>query len=89
MTGPTFSCSSLTTTREYVGIRGTTAAILRAVGYIVISVVENLRPETPPPGIVMVSAYDVDSDLRQRLDQRVCKYLKKPVPPKDLIDAVA
>jgi len=54
-----------------------------------ISVVENLRPETPPPGIVMVSAYDVDSDLRQRLDQRVCKYLKKPVPPKDLIDAVA
>ena len=102
------------------GVRDTTAAILRAVGYAVIesqdgdaalaelaqnafdilvldvrmpkrdgiSVVENLSPEPPPPVIMMVSAYDLDLDLREHLGQRVFKYLKKPVPPKDLIDAV-
>jgi CheY-like chemotaxis protein len=102
------------------GIRDTTAAILRAVGYTVteaedgeaaleelnqkpfdvcvldvrmpkmdgISVVENLAPEPPPPVIMMASAYDFDSDLRQRLGTRVFKYLKKPVPPKELIEAV-
>jgi CheY-like chemotaxis protein len=36
----------------------------------------------------MASAYDFDVDLRQRLGQRVFKYLKKPVPPKELIEAV-
>ena len=103
------------------GIRDTTAAILRAVGYTVTeaqdgeaaleelaqkpfdvvvldvrmpkrdgtSVVETLRPEPPPPVIMMVSAYDFDLDLRQHLGQRVFKYLKKPVPPKELIETVA
>jgi CheY-like chemotaxis protein len=103
------------------GIRDTTAAILRAVGYSVTeaqdgeaaleelaqkpfdivvldarmpkldgtSVVKNLDPEPPPPIIVMVSAYDFDLDLRQHLGQRVFKYLKKPVPPKELIETVA
>jgi CheY-like chemotaxis protein len=103
------------------GIRDTTAAILRAVGYTVTeaqdgeaaleelaqkpfdivvldarmpkldgtSVVKNLDPEPPPPIIVMVSAYDFDLDLRQHLGQRVFKYLKKPVPPKELIETVA
>jgi len=102
------------------GIRNTTAAILRDVGYTVteaqdgeaaldalsqedfdvalldvrmpkldgISVVQDLDPEPPPPAIVMVSAYDFGPDLRQHLGQRVFKYLKKPVPPKELIEVV-
>ncbi len=102
------------------GIRDTTAAILRSVGYTVteaqdgeaaleelakklfdvvvldvrmprrdgISVVETLSPEPPPPVIMMASAYDFDVDLRQHLGTRVFKYLKKPIPPKELIEAV-
>jgi CheY-like chemotaxis protein len=102
------------------GIRDTTAAILRAVGYTVIaaqdgeaaleelaqkpfdvvvldvrmprrdgiSVVETLSPAPPPPVIMMASAYDFDVDLRQQLGTRIFKYLKKPVPPKELIAAV-
>ena len=102
------------------GIRDTTAAILRSVGYTVteaqdgeaalaelnqkpfdvcvldvrmpkrdgISVVESIGPEPPPPIIVMASAYDFDSDLRRRLGTKVFKYLKKPVPPKELIETV-
>jgi CheY-like chemotaxis protein len=102
------------------GIRDTTAAILRSVGYTVteaqdgeaalaelnqkpfdvcvldvrmpkrdgISVVESIGPEPPPPVIVMASAYDFDSDLRRRLGTKVFKYLKKPVPPKELIETV-
>lgn len=53
-----------------------------------ISVVTDLSPEPPPPAIVMVSAYDFGPDLRQHLGKRVFKYLKKPVPPKELIDVV-
>ena len=102
------------------GIRDTTAAILRAVGYTVTEAQDgeaaleelaqkpfdvvvldvrmpktgrhlgcrNLAPEPPPPVIMMASAYDFDFDLRQRLGTRVFKYLKKPVPPKELIEAV-
>jgi two-component system response regulator PilR (NtrC family) len=105
---------------DNAGIRDTTAAILRAVGYTVteapdgqvameeldkkvfdvvlldvqmprqdgIAVVESLIAQAPPPVIMMVSAYDFDTDLRDHLNQRVFKYLKKPVPPKDLIEAV-
>jgi len=103
------------------GIRDTTAAILRAVGYTVTEaqdgeaalaelnqkpfdvvvldermpklngteVVRTLSPEPPPPIIMMASAYDFDSDLRQSLGQRVFRYLKKPVAPKVLIEAVS
>jgi CheY-like chemotaxis protein len=103
------------------GIRNTTAAILRAVGFSVtevqdgeealeelsqkqfdvvlldvrmpkldgITVVSDLRPAPPPPRIVMVSAYDFGAELRQLLGERVFKYLKKPVPPKELIGTVS
>jgi CheY-like chemotaxis protein len=37
---------------------------------------------------MMASAYDFDLDFQQSLGQRVFKYLKKPVPPKVLIEAV-
>ncbi|HVA43891.1 MAG TPA: response regulator [Acidimicrobiales bacterium] len=102
------------------GIRDTTAAILRCVGYTVvevqdgeaalaelaitsftvavldvrmpkrdgISVVETLDPEPPPPVILMASAYDFSPELRDQLSPRVFKYLKKPVPPSLLIEAV-
>ena len=53
-----------------------------------ITVVENLAPEPPPPTIVMVSGYDFDLDLWQRLGTRVFKHLPKPVPPKVMIEAV-
>jgi len=53
-----------------------------------ISVVTDLSPEPPPPAIVMVSAYDFGPDIRQHLGERVFKYLKKPVPPKELIAVV-
>jgi DNA-binding NarL/FixJ family response regulator len=36
----------------------------------------------------LASAYDFDSEFRQSLGQRVFKYLKKPVAPKVLIEAV-
>ena len=103
------------------GIRNTTAAILRDVGYTVteaqdgeaaldalsqepfdvalldvrmpkldgISVVTDLDPAPPPPVIVMVSAYDFGPDLRQHLGERVFKYLKKPVPPQELLEVVS
>ena len=102
------------------GIRDTTAAILRSVGYTVTEaqdgeaalaelnqkpfdvvvldvrmpklngteVVRTLSPVPPPPVIVMASAYDFDSDFRQDIGTRVFKYLKKPVPPKVLIETV-
>jgi CheY-like chemotaxis protein len=54
-----------------------------------ISVVENLVPEPPPPVILIVSAYDVDNEVHERLGRRVFKYLQKPVSPVELIEAVA
>jgi two-component system response regulator ChvI len=51
-------------------------------------VVRTLSPMPPPPVIMMASAYDFDLDFQQSLGQRVFKYLKKPVPPKVLIEAV-
>jgi len=54
-----------------------------------ISVVTDLRPEPPPPRIIMVSAYDFGVELRQLLGDRVFRYLKKPVPPRELIRTVS
>jgi two-component system response regulator ChvI len=51
-------------------------------------VVRTLSPVPPPPVIMMASAYDFDLDFQQSLGQRVFKYLKKPVLPKVLIEAV-
>ena len=51
-------------------------------------VVRTLCHKPPPPVIVMASAYDFDSDFRENIGTRVFRYLKKPVRPKDLIDAV-
>ena len=51
-------------------------------------VVRTMCPEPPPPVTVMASAYDFDSDFRQNIGTRVFRYLKKPVPPKELIETV-
>jgi CheY-like chemotaxis protein len=53
-----------------------------------ISVVEALIGDSPPPEIMLVSAYDFDATTREHLNRRVFKYLKKPVPPRELIEAV-
>ena len=53
-----------------------------------IAVVERMRPEPPPPVVLLDSAYDLDHELRTRLGARVFRYMRKPVLPKDLIAAV-
>ena len=51
-------------------------------------VVENVDPVPPPPAFVMASAYNFDDEMRNRLGARVLDYLRKPIPPRDLIEAV-
>ncbi|MHB8440159.1 MAG: response regulator [Acidimicrobiales bacterium] len=53
-----------------------------------IGVLETLTPAPPPPVVVLDSAYHIDHELRDRLGSKVFKYLRKPVRPNDLIDAV-
>jgi CheY-like chemotaxis protein len=53
-----------------------------------ITVVENMFPEPPPPGVIMITAYDIGDGVRDRLGTRVYKYLRKPVTPAHLIDVV-
>ena len=52
------------------------------------TVVENMIPDPPPPAVVMVTAYDIENDVRARLGTRVFKYLRKPVAPALLIEVV-
>ena len=54
-----------------------------------IAVLDSLDPRPPPPGVLLVSAYDIEQRTRARLAGRVCKVLRKPVPPPMLVDAVA
>jgi CheY-like chemotaxis protein len=54
-----------------------------------ISVVENMVPAPPPPAIVLVSAYDLDQEARARLGTRIFRFLRKPVSPPDLLNAVS
>ena len=51
-------------------------------------VVENVDPAPPPPGFVMASAYNFDDEMRNRLGTKVLDFLRKPIPPRDLIEAV-
>ena len=52
------------------------------------SVVEALIPGPPPPGVVMVTAYEIGDDIRAKLGAKVYKYMRKPVAPVQLIDVV-
>jgi CheY-like chemotaxis protein len=51
-------------------------------------VVENIHPEPPPPGVILASAYAFDQEMRDRLGTKVFRYLRKPIAPRELIDAV-
>lgn len=54
-----------------------------------ISVLEDMVPQPPPPGVLLVSAYDIEHETRLLIGRRVHKVLRKPVPPPLLIEAVA
>ena len=54
-----------------------------------LSVVRTLDPRPPPPGVVIVSAYEVEDETRTDLGERVSSILRKPVHPASLIEAVA
>lgn len=54
-----------------------------------ISVLDDMNPVPPPPGVVLVSAYDLDRETRSRLGKRVLRILRKPVPPPELLKAVS
>jgi len=45
--------------------------------------------ESPPPVVLLISAYEFESDDRARVKSKVFRYLRKPVPPLSLIDAVS
>jgi len=54
-----------------------------------LSVVRDMDPTPPPPGVVLVTAYDVSADDRRTLGGRVRRVLQKPVSPASLVEAVA
>lgn len=41
------------------------------------------------PAVVVVSATDMNDEARQRVGSKVITHLRKPVPPQQLLDAVA
>lgn len=51
-------------------------------------VVEHIDPAPPPPKVIMASAYALDHAVRNQLGARVFRYLRKPVPPPELVAAV-
>lgn len=51
-----------------------------------ISVLEALED---PPVVLLVSAFSMDDDIRSRTSGKVFKYLRKPVAPGQLIEAVS
>lgn len=48
-----------------------------------------LQRLTDPPPTVLVSAYAISDDVRERLSGKVHTYLQKPFPPDDLLKAIA
>ena len=53
-----------------------------------IAVLDDMTPKPPPPGVLLITAYEIERATRARLGQRVHKVLRKPVPPPKLIEAV-
>ena len=53
-----------------------------------LSVVDQMIPDPPPPGVIVASAYDIEPEIRARLGTKVFKYLRKPVRPLALLEAV-
>jgi two-component system response regulator PrrA len=42
-----------------------------------------------PPAVLLVSAFSVDPETRARVGPKVFRYLRKPVPPGQLLEVVA
>ena len=42
-----------------------------------------------PPAVIVVSAYELDDETRHRAGSTIVAHLSKPVPPQQLLDAVA
>jgi CheY-like chemotaxis protein len=42
-----------------------------------------------PPTVVVVSAFELDDETRHRAGSTIVAHLSKPVPPQQLLDAVA
>jgi CheY-like chemotaxis protein len=42
-----------------------------------------------PPAVIVVSAYELDDETRHRAGSTIVAHLLKPVPPQQLLDAVA
>jgi CheY-like chemotaxis protein len=42
-----------------------------------------------PPAVVVVSAFELDDETRHRAGSTIVAHLSKPVPPQQLLDAVA
>ena len=53
-----------------------------------LAVLDHMDPAPPPPGVVLVTGFDVGEEIRVRLGGRVARILRKPVPPPTLIEAV-
>lgn len=54
-----------------------------------IAVLDDMFPNPPPPGVLLISAYDIDRETRVRLGRKVHKVMRKPVRPLDLLEAVS
>lgn len=54
-----------------------------------LSVIEGMAPVPPPPGVILVTAYDMEPEVQQQLRPRVLRFLRKPVPPLTLLEVVA
>ncbi|MHB8681271.1 MAG: response regulator [Acidimicrobiales bacterium] len=47
------------------------------------------RIDPPPPVVLLMSAYESTSDMRQAAGAKVWRFLRKPLPPMTLLAAVA
>ena len=54
-----------------------------------LEMLDQMVPRPPPPGVILVTAYDVGPEIRVRFADRIVRVLRKPVPPAALLAAVA
>ncbi|MHB8437971.1 MAG: response regulator [Acidimicrobiales bacterium] len=47
------------------------------------------RIDAPPPVVLLLSAYESSTDVRTEAGSKVKRFLRKPLPPQSLLNAVA
>lgn len=47
------------------------------------------RLDPPPPVVLLLSAYESSAEMRNEVGTKVRRFLRKPLPPLSLLDAVA